>query len=243
MAEATPAKKIEAVKALELPAPVQEGFKVDLSFEDKIPKNAKKYDAKQILCWYGALPAVGPVATWKADRFNNIVRAEDTSAIAAWTDPARMSEWHGKCQWFQNISIRGLMFPAFTGYSQRSGFESPNQAQVFSIAKAGAVGLFTEDQIQEILFECTHTRVAPAENPRAPHTAEIFRLTEEPEGSGNWIHPSNIQTGYQNTKKYFDPEIHRPVADFVYFMKIQNEFQQQDVVSIMKNPLPSLSGR
>jgi hypothetical protein len=85
--------------------------------------------------------------------------------------------------------------------------------------------------------------ISPATSPKAPHTAEIYRLVEEPAGSGNWVHPSEIQTGYQGTKKVYNPDTDRMVADYVYFMKIQNEFQQQDIVSIMRNPLPSLSGR
>jgi len=46
-----------------------------------------------------------------------------------------------------------------------------------------------------------------------------------------------------NQRKEFDPVNHRCVADYVYFFRIQNEFQQQDLPSIMRNPLSSLSGR
>lgn len=248
MADAAPVtKKPEVLKAPELPAPVQESLTVDLSFIDKIPKDPKRpagtVNRAAVLCWFGTLPAVGPVPQWKMDRRNNVVRDEDTSALAAWTHPERKSEWHGKCSWFQNISVRGLTFPAFSNYAQRSGFESPNAPVSMNIAKAGAIGYFTEEQIQEILFECAHTMVKPADNPRAPHTAEIFRLVEEVQGGGKWIHPDQDPTRPNRGIGYFDPERDKPVADYVYFMKIQNEFQQQDIVSIMKNPLRSLSGR
>jgi len=238
-------KKPEGLKPTEMPSPVQESMKADLSYLDKIPKNPKKPEAqKASLYWYGTLPAVGGVPTYETDRQNNLVRGKDISALEAWTHPERKSEWHGKCPWFQSISIRGITFPAFTGYSQRSGFESPSQAMVFNITKAGAVGQFTEEEVEKILFECAHTVISPATNPRAPHTAEIYRLVEDPPGSGDWKHPSQATTEvFSGQKKVFDVERHRPVADYVYFIKIQNEFQQQDIVSIMKNPLPSLSGR
>lgn len=244
MADAPVVKKPEALKVQEMPAPVQESLKVDLSYIDKMPRDPKGPSSrKQTLYWYGTLPAVGPIQTWTTDRRNNVIRGEDVTALGAWTHPEKMSEWHGKCQWFQNITIRGLTFPAFTGYSQRSGFESPNQAMSFDITKAGAVGSYTDEEVETFLFEAAHTMIKPATSPRAPHTAEIFRLIEDPPKSGRWIHPDQDPIRAQRGTGYYDPERDKPVADFVYFLKIQNEFQQQDLISIMRNPLPSLSGR
>lgn len=241
---------LEAPKASALPAPVQETLKADLSYLDKMPKNPKggaagKSTKVKTLYWYGTLPAIGPVQQWKSGPSGIRIADEPTSAMEAWLHPTRKSEWYGKCPWFQNIATRALTFPAFTNYAQRSGFESPTQAVAFNVTKAGHVEAFTEEQVEEILFEASHTFIAPPvnDNGEANHTAEIYRIVEDPKNPGNWIHPSMDPMAITNMRKEFDPVNHRCVADYVYFFKIQSEFQQQDLPSIMRTPLTSLSGR
>jgi len=178
MADPKKADVMEAPKVPVLAVPVQETLKADLSYLDKMPKNPKKTDSgksskTKTLYWFGTLPAVGPVQQWKSVPSGLRVADEPTSAIDAWLHPTRKSEWYGKCPWFQNIATRALTFPAFTNYAQRSGFESPTAAVSFSIVKAGHVEAFTEDQVQEILFEASHTFISPPVNDEAPHTAEI----------------------------------------------------------------------
>ena len=244
-------KKLDVVEAPKVPvlaAPVQETLKADLSYLDRMPKDPKKTDAgksskSKLLYWFGTLPATGSIAQWKPGPRGIEVPDLAITAIDAWNNPIRRSEWYGKCPWFQDIATRALTFPAFTNYNQRSGFESPTQATVYNIVKAGHVAAFTEEKVEEILFEVAHTFVAPPDSEGAPHKAEIYRIVEDPQTPGKWIHPSMDPMAITNVRKEFDPVNHCCVADYVYFFRIQNEFQQQDLPSIMRNPLTSLSGR
>jgi hypothetical protein len=154
-----------------------------------------------------------------------------------------MSLWSGKCEWFQNIAIRGIVFQAFSGTSQRSPVQSPNQPISNGITMAGAVGEFTDEEVKEILFQADHHMIRGPINAGRPETASIYRLIELPIGSGNWFHESQNPEFQTHVRTQYNQDTDRPVSDFVYFVKIKDRFQQHDVPALMRNPQPSLSGR
>lgn len=204
---------------------VQEPLKSDVSFLEKMRRNPTLPDnVKKCLYWYGALPSNGPCSNGK-------------TSLQNWTRDEGYSLWIGKCEWFQNIAIRGITFSAFTGSSQRSPIQDPSQPISNGIVRAGFVEAFTDEQVKEILFQADHHMI------RAPYNgapAEIYRLIEV---GGEWVHESQDPTFQSHVRKQYNHSLDKPVSDFVYFIKIKDEFQQQDLPSIMRNPLTSLSGR
>lgn len=222
MATAPAVDKPSVVKELESP---QIPLKGDLSYLDKLRKDPKKPDStKKELYWFGALPALGKTPTGK-------------TALEDWNRESGLSIWAGKCPWFQDIAIRDITFPAFTGTSQRSPVQSPNQPIANGITMAGFVAEFTEEEIKNIIFQADHHMIRP---PQGNMAAMIYRLVEI---GGEWVHESQ-DPAFQTPIRYkYNPDIDRPVSDFVYLVKIKDRFQQHDVPSLMRNPQPSLSGR
>lgn len=215
-------------KVKEAPAIIQESLKSNLSYLDKMRRDPAKADnVKKSLYWYGVLPSAG-------------LDAKGKSALDCWNRESGMSLWLGKCEWFQNISIRGITFPAFTGSSQRSPVQSPSQPISNGITKAGFVESFTDEEVKEIIFQADHHMIRPPSIPGRPELATIYRLIEI---DGEWKHESQDKSFQTQVRQDYNSATDLPVSDFVYFMKIKDEFQQQDVPSIMRNPLPSLSGR
>lgn len=228
MATAPALDKPSSVKEVEL---VQQPLRSDVSYLDKMRRDPAKPDnVKKCLYWYGTLPAPGKGLNGK-------------TPVENWMREDGMSLWTGKCEWFQNIAIRGIVFPAFTGTSQRSPVQSPNQPISNGITMAGTVGEFTEQEVKEILFNADHHMVRGPINPERPETAQIYRLIEVPEGSGKFAHESQNPEFQTHFKTEYNSDTDRPVSDFVYFVKIKDRFQQHDVPSLMRNPQPSLSGR
>jgi hypothetical protein len=228
MATAPVIEKPSTVKEVDL---VQQPLRSDVSFLDKMRKDPTKPDTqKRHLYWYGVLPTSGPARNGK-------------SAVENWMREDGMSLWSGKCQWFQNIAIRGIEFPAFTGTSQRSPVQSPNQPISNGITMAGTVGEFTDEEVKEHLFQADHHMIRDPHHPDRPETATIYRLIRLPEGSENWVHESQNPEFQTHVRTNFNSSTDRPVSDFVYFVKIKDRFQQHDVPALMRNPQPSLSGR
>ena len=219
-------------KVKDAPANIQESLKSDLSYLDKMRRDPARPDnVKKCLYWYGTLPAIGNVT---------MPDGKVKTALENWNRDGGLSLWSGKCEWFQNISIRGITFPAFTGSSQRSPIQSPSQPISNGITKAGFVEAFTDDQVKEIIFQADHHMIKPPSIPGRPELASIYRLMEI---DGAWKHESQDQTFQTNVRSEYNSSTDLPVSDFVYFIKIKDEFQQQDIPSIMRTPLPSLSGR
>lgn len=239
-----PAAVVETPQVPILAAPTYVPVKSDLSYLAGLKKTTPKHDnVKTSLYWYGMLPADGSVPTWTRDKFGNVIPGPATTSLDSWHRKEGLSEWRGKCPWFQSVSIRGITFPAFSGYSQRSGFEMPNQAVMNDITKAGHVDHFTDEDIAQIKYEADHTFIKPPVSLAAPHTADIYRVIEDPPKSGIWIHENQAAGSTIGRRSFFDPETDKPVSDYVYLIKIQDSFQQRDLESIMRNPLTSLSGR
>jgi hypothetical protein len=207
---------------------IQKSLRSDTSYLDKIRKDPTRIDnSKKSLYWYGTLPSISANRTGK-------------SAGENWNRAEGLAQWVGKCEWFQNICIRGMTFSAFTGTSQRSPLQDPSQAISFGITKAGFVEEFTDEQVKQIMYEADHHMIAPPPDGKTADRAEIYRMIEI---DGQWKHESQNPEFQTYIRKNYDPTQDRPVSDFVYFMKIKDGYQQQDLPSLMKNPPASLSGK
>jgi hypothetical protein len=225
--EVKPAPQVKELEAVQVP------LKSDISYLDRMRRDpSKPSNTKKHLYWYGMLPASG-ANTWNGK-----------TADENWNREEGLSIWAGKCRWFQNLTVGGTTFEAFSGKSQRSPVQSPNQPIANGITMAGAVAEYTDEEVQAILFNAAHTMVRDPKDPNdpgGPNGAVIYRLIEVK--PGEWVHENMNPSFPTNNRTSYNSETDFPASDFVYFMRIKDRFQQHDVPSLMRNPPPSLSGR
>lgn len=208
---------------------IQKALRSDISYLDKMRRDPKLPDnVKKSLYWYGALPSMVPT------------KYKGMTTLELWNRADGMPIWVGKCQSFQNIAIRGVTFSAFTGSSQRSPHQDPSQPISYGLVRAGFVEEFTDEQVKQILFEADHHMVRQPSDGKPP---SIYRMIEVPQGSGTWMHESQDPTFNTYLRSNYISATDTPVSDYVYFVKIKDTFQQHDLISLMKNPPASLSGR
>lgn len=160
-------------------APAHEPLKIDskaaealsVKLEQPKPKPRKWY-------WFGALPASGEVKIPVLGHKGEISRYETATARQLFENP-QVSRWAGKCPFFQNITLPGAEFVAWTDEVQvREG------GQTVTIPKPGHIAKFDEDQIKSILHNAGRRTMREFsivdENTRAPkRTARQMNLDAE----------------------------------------------------------------
>jgi len=244
----------DTLPAVSLPeAKKVEQFKVDLGFLEGLKKDVKTNDSVATkVYWFGTLPMLGTQTIKRLDRETGGVEKVESTAGELFNNPHQDQMWVGRCPWFQNISVRGCTFNAYTSLPVRTGMESPGKIGENRNMKAGLIAEFTKEQVDFILNEVRLTFVRPPVSPTRPETAEIYRVVES---DGKYLHQAQVlmhdamklsglpPDPSRFVSSNFDPNKHHPVSDFIYLREIPDAGMWPDLMALFSNPPPSLSGR
>lgn len=181
-------------------APVHEPLKIDPKTTDALKVELTPPVAKpRKWYWFGALPAAGEVKIPVKGHRGEITGYERHTARQLFDNP-QVSTWAGKCQFFQNISLSGAEFVAWTDEVQiREG------GQTVTIPKPGGIARFDEDQIKSILANAGR---------------RIIREISAVDESTNTAKRSGRQLNLDVAGSTFNPRTDRFVASFVYMVPL-----------------------
>lgn len=159
-------------------------------YEKRRAEIVRKEDEKKVLCWFGSLPGSKTAKVW----------AEEMG-------------WIGKCEHYQQLSIAGVEFVAFTEELVRT---SPTESAKGN-PRPGAHGTFSDAQIEKIkkaAFKVFYRRVGE----------KMGYIVKED------------QIGYVP-----DPR-DVPLAHFVYIVPIKSPLEIPPMDHFLERPPKSLAG-
>lgn len=231
----------------------------------------------EALYWFGALPAEGKHKITipedgkdlSLDDVSELYQGVgELTAFQAWFPHTWIknktilqdfpSRWMGRCEWFQNLGVTGMEFPAFT---QEVMPDPMNSRQTMYVPWPGSVGRFTDLDIERILESVKNHAIRRMTNGMAETVNYAFAHLEGCRG-GLACTCLEIERGFTDAVKlHGDHRILKtarrirqrgdmPMADFVYLRRLTADVETSHseygslvpgFESFLKNPPPSLS--
>lgn len=205
-------------------APKLEPLKADKKAFDAIKVEFKMPAPKpRHLYWCGALPSIGKAKIPKRNATGKLDGYEEVTMYDLFfpKDDSMPQRWIGKCPYFQNLSVTGLEFVAFS-----SDVVSTGEGEVSMIQRPGYVVELDEDQVKSILANSIRKVIR-----------EVGEVDDE---DRNFVHKRGFQMNCDAEGYQYDVRRDKPVASFIYMVPIEKKGDVPSMREFFANPPPAL---
>src|SRR3990167_11367788 len=130
-------------------APKLVPLKADQKVYESLKAEFKRPEPREKkLYWCGTLPAMGKVVDPIHDAHGNVIGKRERTASKLFhpEDDETPQRWVGRCQYFQNLNVTGIEFPAFTADMVASGDGERSEVQ-----RPGCIMSLDDEQVKSIL--------------------------------------------------------------------------------------------
>lgn len=177
---------------------------------------SERSPAGHALWWCGTLPALGivkqKVASANYNReFDGYYEYVESTAEKLWND--RLRRWIGKCPGYQDISVRGFSFPAYSSKVERQNDEGdialvPFPGQVFDLVDREA------ERIRKACYRYVIRRSAETDRP------SLINLDQGEEPSD--VDPKDELKRAMTPKTAYNKFTDNYIADSVYMVRLED---------------------